>query len=190
MGVWTASHQGTSSFELPRYSRTQLEKVVLCYSTSIDGLANVYKGLGYAYHDLPLHIRTHSRFPKDLQDISMTAFTCSDSREMPDMIQILNQIRECFARARAGIVCDEPALAAKQLYIAAWLVREAEYRVADLTWVMTCYKDFIESAKGAIGVQAYCTQFRQASVGSSVLTAWALMKWRWQDALPKNLQGK
>ena len=187
MGVSAASYQGTySPFEPPAYGKVQLGNTLASFSTSIDVLAKLYKKLGDAYHDLPLHIRNHVKFPKELRELASNAFTVSDSREIPDMIQILNQLRENFARVRAGIICDELALAGELLWIAAWLVNEAEQRVADLTWGMACYEEFVESIKDSSGVQAYCILVRQASVGAER----AVMKARWLDALPKSLQGK
>lgn len=229
MGISAVSYQGTASCEPSSFGKVQLEQILLSYSLQIEDLSVHYRKLGTGYHDLPLHIRNHIRFPKELRgknapllpickyltefkptkatssetspnghlitfseisayllvDLSMTAFTCSDSREIPDMIQIMNQLRERFARARAGIVCDEFSIAINQLFIAAWLVREAENRVANLTWAMACYESFIEGLKDTVGAQAYCTLYRQASVGNNVLTARALMKSKWEDALPK-----
>lgn len=190
MGMSAASCQSVPSFEPGPYGKAQLEHFLLLYSTSFDGLAKVYKELGVVYHDLPLHIRSHSHFPQELQEFSATAFTCSDSREMPDMIQIMNQLRECFARARAAVVSGEWALATTQLYIAAGLMTEAEHRVAKLTWAMSCYESFIESLQCSEGAQDSCTRFRQARLDTNMLTGRMLMKLKWQDALPKSLQGK
>lgn len=148
------------------------------------------KELGEAYHELPVHVRFHALVPKHWRDYCVDAFISSDTRELPDMIQLINMLKEAFARARAAILCEEYGLAISRLHIAAHLIIEAEDRAVKLTYALECYEALEEELKNLSGAEAYAMLCRQAVVLEGRDIPQALSKVVWRQSLPQSLQGK
>ncbi|KAI5362186.1 hypothetical protein Slin15195_G058370 [Septoria linicola] len=187
MGVSIASYHD-QSFDPAPFGKSQLDHLLLSYSVTVSNLAKVYKDLGESYHKLPLPIRGRFLYPKSWQEYSLLAFTCSDSREMPDMIQVINMTTEALARARAALLCDEFALAISRLSVAGLLLEEAEHRVANLVYAMGCYEGLLKSLKNRISVPGFDASFDKTKGGEKLVTVEGQTKLKWLDALPKCLQ--
>lgn len=189
MGISNASYHD-QAFDSPPFGKAQLDRILLSYSITMSSLAKVYKDLGKSYHKLPLHIRGHILYPKVWQEYCLLAFTCTDYREVPDMIQVINMTNEALARARAALHCDEYALVISRLSVAALLVEEAEHRVANLVFAMGCYEGLQENLKSMIAVPSYHASLEKATDGDQMATVQGQIKLKWHDALPKCLQGQ
>ncbi|CAK1364833.1 unnamed protein product [Cercospora beticola] len=173
-------------FEPTSLSKAQLEGVLQSFSEVVAEIAKYYKELGEAYHELPLHVRFHALVPKHWRDYCVDAFISSDTRELPDMIQLINMLKEAFARARAAILCEEYGLAISRLNIAAHLIIEAEDRAVKLTYALECYEALEEELKNLTGAEAYAMLCRQAVMGTDIPRA--LSKVVWRQSLPQSLQ--
>lgn len=189
MGVSAASYHD-QSFDPAPFGKAQLDQLLLSYSITVSNLAKVYKDLGESYHKLPLHIRGHFLYPRSWQEYTLLAFTCADSREMPDMIQVINMTTEALARARAALLCDEFALAISRLSVAGLLVEEAEHRVANLVYAMGCYEGLQGNLKDRISAPGFDSSFDKSKGGDNLVTVEGSTKLMWLDALPKCLQGE
>ncbi|KAM3416367.1 hypothetical protein BST61_g7968 [Cercospora zeina] len=187
MGGSTASYRDLC-FEPRSLSKAQLESIVQSFSEIVADLAKSYKELGEAYHELPLHVRLHATVPKSTQEYCSDAFISSDTRELPDMIQLINMLKETFARARAAILCEEYSLAISRLYIATYLTNEAEDRVSKLSFAMACYEALTEELSNLVGAEAYNMLCRQASMLGDVGGPRACPKIVWRQSLPQSLQ--
>ncbi|KAF2213990.1 hypothetical protein CERZMDRAFT_83403 [Cercospora zeae-maydis SCOH1-5] len=187
MGGSMASYRDLC-FEPPCPSKAQLESVIQSFSDIVADLAKCYKELGEGYHELPLHVRCHAMVPETTQEYCSDAFVCSDTRELPDMIQLVNMLKETFARARAAILCEEYSLAISRLNIATYLINEAEGRVLKLSYAMGCYEALDEELSDMVGAEAYSTLCRQAAVLGDVGGPRACPKVVWRQSLPQSLQ--
>ncbi|KXT00430.1 hypothetical protein AC578_1924 [Pseudocercospora eumusae] len=115
------------------------EQDILVYTVVADEFAHEYKALGEAYHRLPQLIRTHERVRPEWREYCQIAFTVEETRELPDMLQVLGMLGEEFNRVRAAMNCEDFELARSRLHIIYFLLREADHRISNLEFAVKIF---------------------------------------------------
>ncbi|EME85103.1 uncharacterized protein MYCFIDRAFT_173963 [Pseudocercospora fijiensis CIRAD86] len=139
MGATAISNQDYF-FDSDSFVTEQLcEQDLGAYTVAADEFANEYKALGEAYHKLPQFIRSHQRVRPEWREYCEIAFTVEETRELPDMLQILGMLDEEFKRVRAAMNCEDFGLARFRLHIIYFLLREADHHVSGLEFALRIF---------------------------------------------------
>lgn len=154
-------------------SKRDIQESLFSYAELTNRFSRLYKGLGETYHKLPETIRKHDKMPIEQQHYCELAFTRSDCRELPDMIQLLYMLNQQNSIVSAALFNDDLEKAYIVLGRADWLLLDAADRMDTLTVIMEQY------GKIAKKVEA------EVLLSDELLELYV----KWWDALPESLQG-
>ncbi|KAF7193333.1 hypothetical protein HII31_05312 [Pseudocercospora fuligena] len=189
MGATAVSNQDYFFDSTSFVTKRLCEQDILVYTVAADEFAHEYKALGEAYHKLPQFIRNHERVRPDWREYCQVAFTVEETREVPDMLQILGMLDEEFKRVRAAMNCEDFELARFRLHIIYFLLREADHRISHLEFAMKIFDLVLQYTRvWEERYPAWASSRRHIwSESSSLLKGFAA---KWWKALPEKLRSK
>lgn len=189
MGVAAARYQDTYFDSDSPATKTQCKQDLRAYIIASKDLAEEYKELGEAYHELPLLIRDHQWVAEEWREYCRVAFIVEQTREIPDMLQILDMLYEQMKRVQAAMNCEDVVLAGLQLQITYLLLVEARHRIDRLAYALCIHDVVMQEVEYWLGLRPevghwQANQWWNSASNSTELAA------EWRKALPKNLRGK
>ncbi|KXT11424.1 hypothetical protein AC579_9889 [Pseudocercospora musae] len=188
MGATAISNQDHYFFDSDSFVTKRLcEQDILVYTVAADEFAHEYKALGEAYHKLPQFIRTHERVRPEWREYCQIAFTVEETRELPDMLQILGMLDEEFKRVRSAMYCEDFEFARFRLHIIYVLLREADHRISRLEFAVRIFDLVLQyTMVWKERYPAWASPTRHVWNENSALSNGVAAKW-WK-ALPEKLR--